>query len=122
VAITDVDDFWLVGFADEEFDTKQYLMLQRSHEDDAQDIALGMNTYHVERNDQGYSGYGGIERFDLYPDRVLVRFNDIGARNLETRVMEISFKKDGRRFGKLQRRLKNIFSGTSCLLVHAADT
>jgi hypothetical protein len=37
----------LVGFADQEHDTKLYFMLQRSFEDDEQDIQLGMNTYHV---------------------------------------------------------------------------
>jgi hypothetical protein len=40
VAIDDMDGFWLVGFADEKFDTRQYLMLQRSYEDDAQDVKL----------------------------------------------------------------------------------
>jgi hypothetical protein len=48
VAILDMEDFWLVGFADQEFNPKQYLTLQRDYEDDDQDVALGMNTYHVE--------------------------------------------------------------------------
>src|SRR5262245_56258457 len=65
VAIDDMDDFWLVAFADEKFGTRQYLMLQRSYEDDEQDIQLGMNTYHVERDDQGFSCYGGVKHFEL---------------------------------------------------------
>ena len=34
VAVEDMEDYWLVGFADDEFDTHQYLMLQRAYEVD----------------------------------------------------------------------------------------
>ncbi len=118
VSVMDIKDFWLVGFADEEFDTRHYVMLQRSYQDDAQDLALGMNTYHVERDGQNNAGYGGVERFDLYPDRIVIKFDRMGAKRLKTPGVSISFKKDGRRFGKLQSRLANIFAGTDRLFVH----
>jgi hypothetical protein len=119
VAIEDMDDFWLVGFADEKFGTRQYLMLQRSYEDDEQDIKLGMNTYHVERDDQAWSSYGGIERFELHRDRVVVRFTPIGAEQLKAKGMDITFTIDGDQYRELTRRLESIFVGSECLAVQA---
>jgi hypothetical protein len=119
VAIEDMGDFWLVGFADEKFDTRQYLTLQRSYEDDEQDTRLGMNTYHVERDDQSCSCYGGIERFELQRDQLMVRFTPTGAKQLKADGVEITFKVDGRRFKKLVQQLDRVFQGTECLAVQA---
>ena len=117
VAIDDMDDLCLVGFADEAFDTQQYLILQRSYVDDEQDVRLGMNTYHVERDDQRWSCYGGIERFELHKDRVVVRFTPSDAQMLQADGMEITFAIDGTLFEKLTRRLERIFVGSNCLAV-----
>jgi hypothetical protein len=76
VSVDDMDDLWLVGFADEKFGTRDYLTLQRAYDDDEQDISLGMNTYYVERNDQRWSGYGGIQTFELFRDRVIITFTE----------------------------------------------
>ena len=67
IAISHEDTFLLVGFADQEFDTQVYLMLQRAYEFDEQDHALGMDTVYIERDDQSQSTYGGIERVTLTP-------------------------------------------------------
>ena len=49
IATKDSEGFsHLVGFADKEHDTKHYLMLQRSFEEDEQDEELGMDTCYVE--------------------------------------------------------------------------
>ena len=120
VAVEDMEDFWLVGFADEPYNTREYLTLQRSYEDDEQDVRLGMNTYYVERNGQGQSCYGGIERFEFHRDRIKVKFNDSGRRDLGVDEMEITFRPDGRRFGKLKRRLEHVFSGSGCLRIEVA--
>jgi Immunity protein 10 len=74
VAVEDMDDFWLVSFADDKCEPREYLTLQQSFEDEDQDVALGMNTYHVERNDQRWWEYGGIKRFELKRDRVRIEF------------------------------------------------
>jgi len=34
--------------------------------------------------------------------------------------MEITFRPDGRRFGKLKRRLERVFAGSECLSIQAA--
>ena len=103
--------------ADEKFETKQYLMLQRSYEDDEQDIANGENTYHIELHDQGASGYGGVARFELHRDRVKVRMTKEGAVRLGAGRIEISFKISDRRFEKLRRYLGHVFADSPCLVL-----
>jgi hypothetical protein len=43
VTVTDEAEYLLVGFADDEYETKESLILMRSHEYDERDVALGMN-------------------------------------------------------------------------------
>ncbi|MFO0968682.1 MAG: Imm10 family immunity protein [Gemmataceae bacterium] len=117
VAIEDMDDFWLVGFADDKFNTRDYLMLQRAFEHDEQDVSLGMNTYHVERNGQGWSGYGGIMAFELRRDRAKIVFTKEGAATMgNVTEMEITFRVDGDEYSKLKDRLGKIFAGAGCLV------
>ena len=49
----------LLGFADEQFNTTQYLLLQRTLAPDDQDRALGQDRVHIELNDR--SAYGDVE-------------------------------------------------------------
>jgi hypothetical protein len=117
VSVDDMDDLWLVGFADKKFGSRDYLMLQRAYIDDEQDISLGMNTYHVERNDQRWSGYGGIRTFELFRDRVIVTFTEKGAIEMgNVSSVEITFQVGAREFAELKERLERIFAGTSCLI------
>jgi hypothetical protein len=120
VAVEDMEDFWLVGFADDEFDTQNYLTLQRAFEDDEQDIRLGMNTYHVERNGQAWSCYGGIEKCCLYPDRIQVHFSADSAANMGgVSSIEITFAMKPAEFERLEHRLQKILAGCSILEVRA---
>ena len=116
VAIDDMEDFWLVGFADDKFKARDYLMLQRRFEDDEQDVALGMNTYHVERNGQEWSGYDGILAFELKRDRAKVTFTKDGAAKMgKVTEMEITFHVGDDEFSKLKDRVAKIFAGAKCL-------
>jgi Immunity protein 10 len=117
VAVEDMDDHWLVGFADDKFNTRDYLTLQRAYEDDAQVVRLGMNTYHVERNDQAWSSYGGIKAFELQRERVKISFTKEGAAQMgNVTEMEITFQIGPGEFSTLKDRLGKIFAGTGCLL------
>ena len=115
VAIEDMEGFWLVGFADDEFKTRHYLTLQRSIKSDEQDASLGMDTYHVERNDQKWSGYGEIAVFELKRDRIKVRFSEKGAVRMGAKEIEVSFQIDDDEYSNLKDRLGKIFKGTNCL-------
>ena len=53
----------MLGFADDEFNTTQYLLLQRTLEPDQQDRALGHDRVHVQLNER--SAYGNVEEAQL---------------------------------------------------------
>jgi hypothetical protein len=119
VTVEDMGDYLLVGFADRQFATVNYLTLQRAHEFDEQDRRTGMAEVYIERNDQGFSGYGGMESFELLPDRVRVRFDARSAPIMAgCREMEISFDLNREQFGVLQAGLRRCFDGFNYFLDH----
>jgi hypothetical protein len=108
----------LVGFADAEFDTQLYLMLQRSFEDEQQDIQLGHDTYHVEWCDQGRSGYGGIDRFVLKRNFVEVIFSPDMAKTLGgLELLRIAIQMNGEARQALEAALSTVFRGSTCVEV-----
>ena len=116
IAIEDNEEFCLVGFADREYDTRCYLQLQRSHVNDTQDRALGLDTYYVERDDQSNSCYGGIESIELHSDMVRLDFTDAGSRSLDLRgPTRITFDIDEGTLTALRIQLSTIFADTDCL-------
>ena len=116
VAVTDEDGVLLVGFADDEFETTSYITLQRPHEYDAQDVALGMDRVHIERDSQAQSAYGGIEEFVLQRDRAILRLDEATGRKLGGATkLEIRFAIDSDQFDRLRSGLRRLFEGTSCL-------
>jgi hypothetical protein len=122
IAVEDSDESCLVGFADQEYDTQRYLQLQRAHVNDAQDQALGLDTYYVERDDQRNSCYGGIECCDLHADKIRLSFSDAGSRSLNLREpMRISFDIDEEKLNAVRILLATIFSGTQCLRDHTSE-
>lgn len=108
----------LVGFADSKFDTQLYLMLQRSFEDEEQDVQLGQDTYHVEWCGQAQSGYGGIHRFILKPESVEVIFAADMSKTLGgLERLLIAFHLDRVEREALETALSQIFVGSTCLEV-----
>ena len=104
---------WIVGLADHELDTKQYLHFQRGHADDAQDQALGLDTYYVERDDQSTSCYGGIERIDLGTNAIKLRLDDAGSQSLRLdKNVLITFDADEKALDRFRRGLIAVFAGT----------
>lgn len=61
---------YLVGFADDKNEPKEYVIVERALEFDEQDIKLGMDSYYFEYSDQSDSGYGLC-------DKVILRQNEI---------------------------------------------
>jgi hypothetical protein len=113
----------LVGFADEKFDTRLYLLLQRAFEHDAQDVAHGMDTFHVEWCNQEDSDYGGIARFVLGPAGAEVTFEDDAAEALGgMKHLSIAFQLDPPEWLALREVLRNIFAGSDCLVVDGAQS
>ncbi len=108
----DETDLLIVGF----FTEDNYFMIQQSlGEYDEQDIILGMNTYHIERDDQSHGGYGGIQEILLQRNKINVRLNEIGQKNLDCEEVEINFQTDDEKYKLLTEKLAFIF-GDSLIL------
>jgi hypothetical protein len=109
-----------VGFADQKFDTRFYLMLERAFEHDEQDIQHGMDTFHIEWCKQENSGYGGISQFVLKPNIAEITFEQEASEEIGgLKHLFISFELAPAEQFALRDALGHIFSGTGCL--HLVD-
>ncbi len=89
---------------------------------DAQDQALGLDTYYVEKDDHSNSCYGGIESIDLHANTIALRLDDEGSQRLDLdKVVLITFDADDKTLGELRSGLATIFSGTDILRDHIDD-
>jgi hypothetical protein len=80
----------LLGFANEQFNTTQYLLLQRTLEPDDQDRALGQDRVHIELNDR--SAYGDVEEARLENGRLVLRLDPLTANQLSGgETIEVAF-------------------------------
>jgi len=102
--------YWIVGFADDPVDTREYLLLTRDVVDGEQEIRLGMATYRVEINGQGASCYGGISTFDLQPSQLLITFAPKGAARLGCDQARITFDLSPDELHNLKDILRRVFT------------
>jgi hypothetical protein len=86
ITVSDEETYLLIGFADHEFDTRAYIMLQQAYEFDEQDRTLGMDTVYIERDDQSQSTYGGIEQVMLTPTTVCLTLSAETAHTLGSEI------------------------------------
>jgi hypothetical protein len=108
----DMGEYLLVGLADHQFRTSDYLTFQRSHEFDEQDARLGMDAVHVERHAQGCSGYGGMSSVILFTDRLHIDFDDSGTEFMDGLAStDVTFDFSRECFETFRSALKQCFSG-----------
>jgi hypothetical protein len=110
---------WLVGFADSSSEPDRYFILERAFEDDEQDITLGMNSYHIERDDQRWSMYGGVRSFKLSSGVANIAFSDEGVAVMGMADLKITFQLSDDEFGNLKERLLNLFANSDCRFEYA---
>ncbi|MDV2453156.1 Imm10 family immunity protein [Xanthomonas hortorum] len=117
--VAPVDDgFYLIGFSDCEVNAETYLTLQRALTFDEQDVAFGMDTYHVEWCSQERSSYGGISQFTLRPSSAEIAFSSSAARALGgMERLSISFQLTPFEQHALRDALGYIFGGDGCLVM-----
>jgi hypothetical protein len=120
VSVEEDSDSWLVGFADAEFNTKRYLLLQRGKSPQAQDIALGLDAYHVEVDDQSNACYGGIKCFELFRDHAIVEFEDDALAIFGDEKVVVGFTLREKQLDQLRDCLAKIFKGCDCFLDRSA--
>ncbi|MBX7169703.1 MAG: hypothetical protein K1X72_02025 [Pyrinomonadaceae bacterium] len=93
-----------VGFYAEE----NYLMIQLS-------LDIEDGNYHIERDDQSYGEYGGVEKINLWRDSIEVELDDNGKENLQCDGVKVDFETDDENYQLLIEKLKFIF-GNSLIL------
>jgi hypothetical protein len=74
----------IVGFADQQHETKAYVLLQRTLHPSSDDIRRGWDDVHITVDDQARSAYGGVKRITLLEKRVLIEVGPITAKHLGT--------------------------------------
>ncbi len=91
--VTQTDDgSAMLGFADDEFNTTQYVLLQRDLEPSQQDLNLGHDKPHIEINDQRHSGYGGVVEAQLQGNRLVLKLDAQAAADMSINdIIEIAF-------------------------------
>lgn len=99
----------LLGFADDEFDTTQYLLLQRTLEPDQQDRDLGLDRLHIELNDQARSDYGTVEDARLRRQGVTFRLDRTTAATVSNgESIEIAFDVTAARLQEIAEQLRRL--------------
>ena len=102
-------DVSVVGF----YAKENYLMIQKgSDKADEQDADLGMNNYHIERDDQSFGGYGGVEKIEISQNLIEVVLDESGKENLQCSGLKIGFETADETYELLVEKLTSIFGNT----------
>lgn len=88
----------IVGFYTEE----NYLMIQKS-------LDIEDSNYHIERDDQSFGNYGGVETITLTQNRIEVYLDETGKENLECDGVKVDFETDDETYQLLVEKLRLIF-------------
>ncbi|MFD1020942.1 Imm10 family immunity protein [Thalassobacillus hwangdonensis] len=108
---TDVDEHTnvlIIGFADDEFNANEYVLLQKSLVTD--DKRLESNEVNITYNDEIRSTFGGILNVVLYKDCVEIELDNNASRQLQTeKTIQISFAEKDDNLLKLKTHLMTMF-------------
>lgn len=109
VSIDEIAGALVVGFADQQFGTSQYVLLQRMLDPNDDDGV------YLERDDQVYGTNAQVSTCLLSRDRIELTVDDMTARKLGAEVsFAIEFSCDEQKWQRLSVELGRIFSGTEC--------
>jgi hypothetical protein len=101
----------MVGFADDQFDTEEYVLLQKSLCCDEQDKKLGLDKVHISYKDKSRSTYGGIEKFKLQDGIVEIVLNSEAAAELGVdQIIEIEFPNNDPKLNEIKDKLAELFN------------
>lgn len=99
------------GFADEQFDTKEYLLFQNWIDAEAEGEE---DEIYMERDGQSQGTYEGINKFILFRDNALLSLSAEAAQILDTeQEISILFSATDDEFQKLKKGLEIIFANRS---------
>ncbi|OMF92030.1 Imm10 family immunity protein [Paenibacillus sp. FSL R7-0273] len=89
----DENDVLMIGFADDQYEPEEYILLQQTMHPDEQDLELGFDKIHITYNDESQSQYGGIEKVLLKPGSIEISLDEeaVEALDCESAVVRINF-------------------------------
>jgi hypothetical protein len=97
----------MLGFADEEFNTTQYVMLQKGLRPNQQDREHGFDQLHIEVNSQIHSGYGGVVEAQLQENWLILKIDPQAAANMSVDdTIEIAFHVSMERLKEISNQLR----------------
>ncbi len=87
------DDVAMLGFADDECNPSQYIMLQKGLRPSSQDRECGFDQTYIEVNSQIHSGYGGVVEAQLKENRLVLKLDPQAASEMSVdETIEITFR------------------------------
>src|SRR5216110_3447359 len=99
---------------DKNLEAERYLMIQRQIEPSDEEVRSGMNDVYIETCGQGWSWYGHIESFKLFPGRIEVELDAAAASEIgEEGSVQVSFELPTERYVALRAALRRAFDGRS---------
>ncbi|MFC3800069.1 Imm10 family immunity protein [Cohnella sp. GCM10012308] len=100
----------MIGFADDEFDTHEYILLQKSLNPSQEDIEAGFGKVHITYNDESQSLYGGISKLHFTPNRTEITLNEDAAEILKSSsVIVINYLLEKEKFIEFHNDLLRMF-------------
>ena len=121
ISTQEEDGYIAVGFADDEFETESYVLLQRSVEEGEQGHSVPTGAVYIEKNSQYKSIYDGIETCELQTNKIVIRLNTEGKRELDEDCIEINFSAGAAGMTHLRLSLEKTFAGTGCFIDQTQD-
>ena len=92
VAWQNEDGVALLGFADDQFNTTQYLVLQRTVDATNQDRVLGQDKVYIQLNER--SAYGDVQEAQLEEGRLVLRLDHATAAQIGNgETIEVEFSR-----------------------------
>jgi hypothetical protein len=107
-----VDELIVVGFADKQFETKEYVLLQRSLFATEQDKQFGFDNVHITFFDQARFRYRGIQLINLNKDSLEIHLKEDMAIELNTKSsIKIDISQASFDFDKVSEKLELLCNG-----------
>lgn len=110
------DEVLTVGFADDEYDPRHFLLLQAAAEYDEQDQALGLDTYDVQIGEPDLAGYGGIDTVLIAPDKLVFRFSEKTPWCKDMRRLDILLSPAMATLDGIEKALHAVFAGSPTVI------
>ncbi|NEW04878.1 hypothetical protein GK047_02445 [Paenibacillus sp. SYP-B3998] len=104
-------DVLMIGFADDEFDTQEYILLQKTLNPNEEDMEAGFDKVHITYNGESQSLYGGIKKFVVTRNRIEIILNEEASEILNSQaVIEINYDQDKTDINEFQNYFIQLFS------------